>query len=293
MTAYAYYPGCSLHGTAVEYARSAEAVCHALGLELREIDDWNCCGASSAHVVNPWLAHGLVGRNLRLAQATGLKQLVIPCAACFARFKETQHALTDATKAAVIDEVAGGAVPRDLAVEPLLGILSQPAPLGRIQEGVVRPLSGLKLAPYYGCLLTRPPEVAGFDDPEDPETLDRLLRALGAEVVSWPGKTACCGSSLALSRTDIVLDLSHQLLAWAEEAGADAIATACPMCHSNLDTRQGQMRRAGKGDHAMPVYYFTELVGVALGMGPAELGIPKHLTDAVALLEHVPAGARG
>ncbi len=293
MSAYAYFPGCSLHGTAVEYALSTEAVCKALGIELRELDDWNCCGSSSAHTTNPWLGHGLVGRNLRLAQATGLKQLAIPCAACFARFKETQHALADAETAVEIDELAGGPVPRDLTVEPLLAILGQPDLLAKIEAAVVRPLAGLKLAPYYGCLLTRPPDVTHFDDPEDPQTLDRLLRRLGAEVVSWPGKTACCGSSLALSHTESVLDLSHRILAWAEEAGANAIATACPMCHSNLDIRQGQMRRAGTGDHKMPVYYFTELIGVALGMAPAKLGIPKHLTNATALVERVPAGARG
>jgi heterodisulfide reductase subunit B len=293
MTAYAYYPGCTLHGTAVEYGLSTEAVCQALGVELRELGDWNCCGASSAHAVNPWLAHGLVARNMQLARATGLKDLAIPCAACFARFKETQHALGDPKKAAGIEEVAGGAVPRDLTIVPLIGILSEPALLAELQAAVVRPLGGLKVAPYYGCLLTRPAEVVRFDDPEDPQTLDRLLRTLGADVVSWPGKTACCGSSLALSRTEVVLDLSHRLLAWAEEAGADAIATACPMCHSNLDMRQGQMRRAGKGEHAMPVYYFTELVGVALGIGNAELGIPRHMVDATGLLERVPAGARG
>ena len=292
MTAYAYYPGCSLHGTAVEYGLSTEAVCQALGVELREVEDWNCCGASSAHAVNPWLAHGLVARNMRQARATGLKDLAIPCAACFARFKETQHALGDPKTAAGIEEVAGGAVPRDLTIVPLLAILSEPSLRGKLLASVVRPLKGMKVAPYYGCLLTRPPEVACFDDPEDPQTLDQLLRILGAEVVSWPGKTACCGSSLALSRTEVVLDLSHQILSWAEEAGANAIATACPMCHSNLDMRQGQMRRAGKGDHAMPVYYFTELIGVALGMGPAELGIPRHLVDAAALLERVPPGAR-
>jgi len=293
MTAYAYYPGCTLHGTAVEYGLSTEAVCRALGVELRELDDWNCCGASSAHVVNPWLAHGLVARNMQLARATGLRDLAIPCAACFARFKETQHALGDPKTAAGIEEVAGGAVPRDLTIVPLIAILSEPSLLAKLQAVLVRPLTGLKVAPYYGCLLTRPPEVVRFDDPEDPQTLDRLLRTLGAEVVSWPGKTACCGSSLALSRTEVVLDLSHQLLAWAEEAGADAIATACPMCHSNLDMRQGQMRRAGKGDHSMPVYYFTELVGVALGIGNVELGISRHMVDAAALLERVPAGARG
>ena len=293
MTAYAYFPGCTLHGTAVEYGLSTRAVCRALGVELREIEDWNCCGASSAHTVNPWLAHGLVGRNMQLASATGLKEVAIPCAACFARFKETQHALADPKTAAGIEEVAGGAVPRDLTILPLLGILAAPAVLERLRAAVARPLRGLKVAPYYGCLLTRPPEVASFDDPEDPQTLDDVLRALGAEVVAWPGKTACCGSSLALSRTEVVLDLSHRLLAWAEQAQADAIATACPMCHSNLDMRQGQMRRAGKGDHRMPVYYFTELVGVALGIANGELGLSRHMVDASTVLERVPAGARG
>lgn len=291
MTAYAYYPGCTLHGTAVEYGLSTGAVCRALGVELRELDDWSCCGASSAHTVNRWLAHGLVARNMRLVRATGLRELAIPCAACFARFRETQHALADPETAAGIEDVAGGAVPRDLTILPLLAILSEPSLLGRLQAAVVRPLAGLRVAPYYGCLLTRPAEVVGFDDPEDPQGLDRLLRALGADVVAWPGKTACCGSSLALSQTEVVLDLSHRLLAWAEEAGADAIATACPMCHSNLDMRQGQMRRAGKGDHRMPVYYFTQLVGVALGIGDAELGLSRHMVDAAALLERLPAGA--
>jgi heterodisulfide reductase subunit B2 len=293
MSAYAYYPGCSLHGTANDYSSSTEAVCRALGIELRELDDWNCCGASSAHATNPWLAHGLVGRNLRLVEQTGLKDLVLPCAACYARFKETQHALADAGTAAKIAEVVGAPVPTDLTIEPLLAIVSQPACTEKLRASVVRPLTGLKIAPYYGCLLTRPPQVTHFDDPEEPETLDQLLRLVGAEVVRWPGKTACCGSSLALTRTDVVLDLSHQLLAWAEEAGADAIATACPMCHSNLDIRQGQMRRAKVGDHKLPVFYFTELVGLALGLGVKELGITKHMTDATRLVDRVPEGARG
>jgi heterodisulfide reductase subunit B len=292
MTAYAYYPGCSLHGTGIEYAKSTEAVCRSLGIELKELEDWNCCGSSSGHTVNPWLGHGLVGRNLQLAAATGLKEVVLPCAACYARFKETSHALGDPVVAARIDEVAGGPVPRDLVIEPLLKIVAEPARMDQLQASVVRPLKGLKVAPYYGCLLVRPPDVTHFDDPEDPQTLDQLMRVLGAEVVTWSGKTACCGSNLAVTRNDVMLDLSHQILVWAEAAGANAIATACPMCHSNLDTRQGQMRRAGLGDHKMPVYYFTELIGVALGLGLSELGIPKHLTEAVVPLSAVPAKAR-
>ena len=184
MIAYAYYPGCSLHGTAVEYGVSTVAVCRALGVELKEVEDWNCCGASSAHAVNPWLAHGLVARNMRQARATGLTDLAIPCAACFARFKETQHALVDPKTAADIEEVAGGAVPRDLTIVPLLEILSEPGLRGKLVTSVVRPLKEMKVAPYYGCLLTRPPDVTHFDDPEDPQTLDQLLRLLGARVVN-------------------------------------------------------------------------------------------------------------
>ncbi len=292
MTAYAYYPGCSLHGTGVEYAESTEAVCRALGIELKELEDWNCCGSSSGHTVNPWLGYGLVARNLKLAAATGLKEVVLPCAACYARFKETAHALGNAAVAARIEEVAGGAVPRDLAIEPLLKVVVEPERLKLIEAGLKRPLKGLKVASYYGCLLVRPPEVTHFDDPEDPQTLDRLMRVLGAESVEWSGKTACCGSNLAVTRNDVMLDLTHRILAWAEAAGANAIVTACPMCHSNLDTRQGQIRRAGLGDHRMPIYYFTELMGVALGLSAAEMGLKQHLTEAVAPLAAVPAEAR-
>ncbi len=284
MSAYAYFPGCSLHGTAREYGESTELVCRALELELHELEDWNCCGASSAHMANPWLGLGLVGRNLRLAAQTGLDTMVVPCAACFARFKETQHALRDPETAEKAAYVAGGDVPTNLRVEPLLGVLSEPEILARMRAGQVRSLAGLKLAPYYGCLLTRPPDVTGFDDSEDPQTLDVLLAALGAEVVAWPGKTACCGASLPFSRPDLVLTMSHTLLAWAEEAGADAIVTACPMCHSNLDTRQDQMRRAGVGDHRLPIYYFTELIGLALGYPARQVGLHRHLTEAETLI---------
>jgi heterodisulfide reductase subunit B len=293
MTAYAYYPGCTLHGTAAEYGESTVRVCQALDIELRELADWNCCGASSAHTINPWLALGLVGRNLRLAQQTGLDHIVLPCAACYARFKEAQHALQDHETAAKVEYVVGAAVPTTLQIDPLLGILSQPPYPERIQARLVHPLAGLKLAPYYGCLLTRPPDVTHFDDPEDPQTLDELLRLLGAEVVTWSGKTSCCGASLALSRTDLVLDLSGQLLTWAEEAGADAIVTACPMCHSNLDSRQGQMRRAGRGDHRLPVYYFTQVIGMALGFSAQAMGLQRHLTEAASLFDRTLAGSVG
>lgn len=293
MTAYAYYPGCTLHGTAAEYGESTLRVCQALDIELRELADWNCCGASSAHTINPWLALGLVGRNLRLAQQTGLDHIVLPCAACYARFKEAQHTLQDRATAAKVEYVVGAAIPTTLQIDPLLGILSQPPYPERIQARLVHPLTGLKLAPYYGCLLTRPPDVTHFDDPEDPQTLDELLRLLGAEAVAWPGKTSCCGASLAISRSDLVLDLSSQLLTWAAEAGADAIVTACPMCHSNLDSRQGQMRRAGRGDHRMPVYYFTQLIGLALGFSAQAMGVPRHLTEAVSLFDRALAGSAG
>ncbi len=287
--AYAYFPGCSLHGTASDYGQSTEMMCERLGIELRELKDWNCCGSSPAHMVNPWLALGLVGRNFRLVTQTGLDTVVLPCAACYARFKETQHALRDQEMAAKIAYVAGGDVPADLKIEPLLGVLCRPENMARVAAGQQRSLAGLKIAPYYGCLLTRPAEVAQFDDPEDPHSLDTLMAALGAEVVTWPGKTSCCGASLPISRPELVWRMSGQLLAWAVEAGADAIVTACPMCHSNLDTRQGQIRRAGLGDYHLPIYYFTELVGYALGLDAAQLGIKRHLTEATGLLSRVSA----
>ncbi len=242
-----------------------------------------------AHMVSPWLALGLVGRNLRLAAQTGLDTVVLPCAACYARFKETQHALRDQEMAAKIAYVAGGDVPVGLKIEPLLGLLGQPENRVKLHDYQQRSLAGLKLAPYYGCLLTRPADVAQFDDPEDPRSLDQLLAALGAEVVAWPGKISCCGASLPISRPELVWRMSGQLLSWAVEAGADAIVTACPMCHSNLDTRQGQIRRAGLGDYHLPIYYFTQVVGYALGLDEAQLGIGRHLTDATGLLGRRPA----
>jgi heterodisulfide reductase subunit B len=292
LSAYAYFPGCSLHGTARDYGQSTEQVCERLGLELRELQDWNCCGSSPAHMVSPWLALGLVGRNLRLVGQTGLDTVVLPCAACYARFRETQQALADKAQAARIAYVAGGEVPAGLKIEPLLGVIGRAEYMERLAAWRKRSLAGLKLAPYYGCLLTRPADVAQFDDPEDPQSLDRLLAALGAEVVAWPGKTSCCGASLPLSRPELVWQMSGQLLAWAAEAGADAIVTACPMCHSNLDTRQGQIRRAGLGDHHLPIYYFTELVGYTLGLDLAQLGVTRHLTEASALLGRIPAVAQ-
>ena len=218
--------------------------------------------------------------------------MVLPCAACYARFKETQHALRDPETAAKIAYVAGGDVPAGLKIEPLLGVLGQPENRVKLRDYQQRSLAGLKLAPYYGCLLTRPSDVAQFDDPEDPQSLDQLLAALGAEVVTWPGKVSCCGASLPISRPELVWQMSGQLLAWAVEAGADAIVTACPMCHSNLDTRQGQIRRAGLGDYHLPIYYITQVVGYALGLDETQLGIGRHLTDARGLLgRRQPRGA--
>ncbi len=145
--AYAYFPGCSLHGTASDYGRSTEMMCERLGIELQELKDWNCCGSSPAHMVNPWLALGLVGRNFRLAAQTGLDTVVLPCAACYARFKETQHALRDQEMAAKIAYVAGGDVPADLKIEPLLGVLCRPDNMARVAAGQQRSLAGLKVAP--------------------------------------------------------------------------------------------------------------------------------------------------
>ncbi len=285
MSTYAYYPGCSLHGTAKEYDRSARLVCQALGLELREVEDWNCCGASSAHMVSRWLALSLPARNLQLVEKMGLETMTVPCAACYARLKDVSYELKDPEVRAKIGRVLGGQVIGRVTVEPLIGTLTTQEILDKAAGMIKKPLTRLKVATYYGCLLTRPPKVAQFDVPENPQSMDRLLRVLGAQVVEWYFKTECCGASLPVARTDIVLDLSRKLLTAAKKAGAEAIVTACPMCHSNLDSRQGEIRGRYGDDFKMPIFFFTELLGLALGYPARELLIANHLTDALSLLQ--------
>lgn len=282
----AYYSGCSLHGTALEYEQSSRAMCEALGIELVEVPDWNCCGASSAHFVNHDLAVALGARNLGLAQSTGAEVVTAPCAACYARLKFAEHKLAEEpVRLGRMLERGGVTYRGGMRITSLLETLVCDYGLESVKERVVRSLNGLKVACYYGCLLVRPANIPGFDDPENPRSLDNLLSALGAEPVDWAYRVECCGGGLALGRVDIVRRLVGDILDDAVAAGAQCLVVACPLCQGNLDWRQSEAAATRGQEYNLPVYYFTQLTGWCLGVPPHRLGLEKLLTPATGLLE--------
>lgn len=280
MNTYTYYPGCSLESTACEYDASVRSVFQALGVELHELEEWNCCGASSAHSVNPLLAMALPARNLALAQPLGY-DLVMPCAACFNRHKSADHEMRhNPERRRELEEIVGFTYQGNVAVRPLLEVLSVGVGLERIRERVTRPLAGLKAVGYYGCLLVRPPEVTQFENPENPRLMNQLLETLGAEAIEWSYATECCGGGLSLTKSSVAARLVSRLAERAREAGAAAIVTSCPLCQINLEMRQSGVQK-------MPIFYFTELMGLAFGLPEAEYWWNKHLIDPRPLLAEI------
>ena len=289
---YSYYPGCTLHSTGAEYGASTRAVFEALGIELAELPDWSCCGASSGHSLDHELGVLLAGRNLVIAQRAGL-DLVVPCAACYSRLRHAQKALSASQElqrqlgAALGEPWSGGVV-----VLSALAVIADRVDGDEIAGRVKMQLKGLRAAPYYGCLLTRPRSLTAASNPDHPVWLDRVVSLLGADVADWSYKTDCCGAGLSLTRADQVGRLVGNLVDRAVEAGANCIVTTCPMCQANLEMRQP----AGR---SMPVFYFTELIGLAFGLPDAERWWGKHLVDPRPLLRKVretvslPKGAGG
>ncbi|HJW83913.1 MAG TPA: CoB--CoM heterodisulfide reductase iron-sulfur subunit B family protein, partial [Anaerolineae bacterium] len=280
--AVAYYPGCSLQCMASEYDISARAVAEALGMTLIEPHGWLCCGSSAAHRADPDAALHLPLENLSLVEQSGFKEVTMPCAACFNRHKAAQHEIRrDEQRKAAVDERIGYIYKDTVKVNTLVESIAQHVEPQEVAARVKRPLTGLRVVCYYGCLLTRPPQVTEAAHPENPVDMDALMSALGAEVKDWSYKTSCCGASHSLTRPDIVLRLSSELIAHAREAGADVIAVACPLCHANLDARQFQM----KLDAPLPVLYFTQLMAVALGLPENAAALGKNLVDPRPLLK--------
>lgn len=270
----ALYPGCSLLSTGGAYLASVRETLRLLGLAARELADWNCCGASSAHFFDPELAVVLPARNLAIAEAAGA-DILTACAACHHRLAQAEHELraseTLAESAARQGVVYNGRV----RVRHLLSVLDEIDLSGRIR----RPLKGLKVACYYGCLLVRIPRSGGIDDPESPNIMERVLKACGAEVTDWQGKTWCCGASLAATVPDLAGGLIQRILVQAHRAGADCIATACPLCQLNLDLLQGSAAEGAGFERLLPVVYFTQLTALALGADPRRLGFGQHLVE--------------
>jgi heterodisulfide reductase subunit B len=268
-----YYPGCSLESTATEYDLSWKAVAAHVGIELIELPDWNCCGASSAHPVDPVLTVALPARNLVVAEEMGLDELVIPCAACFLRFRDAQKRLKEnPALCKEVEETIGKKYKGTTKISHPLSILSQPEIKKKVKQKTVHPLMGLKVVCYYGCYLVRPPETTHIDDPENPMVMDDLIGLTGAETIDWAWKVDCCGAGHALLRPELVDRLVGEILGGAYRTGAHAVVDACPLCQANLEGHQ-------KGPHApLPIFYFTELLGLAMGLKKeAEGWWNKHL----------------
>lgn len=276
----AYYPGCSADGSGIEYGMSMQRTAEILGIELVELEDWNCCGATSGHNTDKLLSLALPARNLAIAEKIGLPMLA-PCAACYNRHRTAEHAIKHDEKmrqtiAQVIDQDLEGTV----ETVSILDILANQIGVDSISAKVTQPLLGMKTACYYGCLLVRPQEHTGFDDPEDPQTMDRVVRALGAEPVQWSHKTECCGAALVTSRPDVGTRMMYQILRDAQESGAECIVTACPLCGLNLDMRQKAVEKEFNVQFDLPIYYVTELLALACGETPKAVGLERHFVEA-------------
>jgi heterodisulfide reductase subunit B len=286
VTTIGYYPGCSLHGTGRELDQSIRALAEVAGIDLREIQDWNCCGATAAHSLNHDLAVALPYRTLALAEAQGMDEILAPCAACFSRLKGTavrlgrDEALRDRMRE-ITDRPYAGKV-RILNIAEFINRLLDEG----LEARLTHPLAGLKVAPYYGCLLSRGKDVV-TDDAEQPSAMERALVAAGCEVVPWNFAVECCGGGFSMSKTEAVVDLSDAILTDAEDSGAEAVVTGCPMCHSNLDMRQRTINAAGRGPHDIPILYLSEVLGLAAGIEPERLGLDRHFVDAMRVTERL------
>jgi len=276
MTAFGYYPGCALHGSSNDYEKSVRACCEALDVDLRELDDWICCGATAAHSLNHTLSLALPARNLGIAERDGLEQILTPCPMCSMELIKTQRALEgdEALRAKMADVVE---LPLEGKAEVINLIqLFQQIGIDRLHEAVKNPLIDVQAACYYGCLLTRPARVVEFDDCEHPQSMDRLLTALGATTVEWNYATECCGAGMTMANEDTVLELSYKILSNAAAHGANCLVVACPMCHVNLDMKQADVARKYGESLDMVVYYLSDLVGLALGLDEKALAIDRH-----------------
>jgi heterodisulfide reductase subunit B len=274
MTELGFYPGCSLNGTSSDYAQSTLALAKVFDLTLKEIDDWNCCGATAAHNLNRELAMSLPARILALAERQGLTELVVPCAACYNRLTVTQHELnkdTDLKKR--VSEILEMPLSGNMQILNVMQMIDKYI-AERLEEKTVKPFTH-NVVCCYGCLLVRPHDVLKFDRVEDPQSMDALMQKIGATTLDWGYKTECCGAGLSVSRTDIVAKLSGKIIKDAIDRKAEAIIVACPMCQANLDMRRPPLDKYLQTKTDIPVMYVTQAMGLAVGLGEKELGLNK------------------
>lgn len=270
-----YYPGCSLLGSSREYDESFRAIAPMLGFELEEVPDWNCCGASAAHSLTHMLAIALPARVLAMAQKAGIKQIFVPCSACYSRLATTQHNLAaDAELIKQVSDVIEMELSADIEILNVLDALQLVAP-ETIKAHVTSEFTR-KVACYYGCYLVRPAKITGAERIEDPQIMDDLLKTLGATPVDWAYKVECCGAGLSVSRPETIGRLSGRIVEDATKRGAEAIVVACPMCHTNLDLRRDEITSFLGTKYDVPVLYITQVLGKAFGISDKELGMHRH-----------------
>ncbi|MHC1726167.1 MAG: CoB--CoM heterodisulfide reductase iron-sulfur subunit B family protein [Syntrophobacteraceae bacterium] len=274
-----YYPGCSLEGTARDYADSIESVCESLEIELQEIPDWNCCGATAAHSINHKAGIDLPGRNLELAEKLPNRDLLVPCPLCFNRLKTAVHELKGNGHG--FKTRLGSETPR---IWDLANFFATGEMLETIASSIKKPLEGLKVVSYYGCMASRPPEITGATDFENPQSLDKIVKTLGAASIDWPYKTDCCGASLMFSRSDMGFKMVGKLLDMARRVGAQAVVVSCQMCQANLDMYQERIEAETGKFFGLPIIYFTELIGLACGLPEASSWLTRHFVDPIPLL---------
>lgn len=289
---YAYYPGCSSESSARDQHISSLAVAEALGIEFHEINGWSCCGSTPAHQTDRVLAASLSAANLVLAKEMGL-DVVVNCAACYNRLKVANYeVLRSKEMREKIEQAIGNEYDGSVKVRHLMEVLLEDVGLEKLKNAFTHSLNGLKVAAYYGCLLVRPQEVTNFDDPENPQSIDKLITSMGGESLDWPHKVECCGNSLSLTtQSDMVVDFSDKIITMAKAAGAQCIAVACPLCQANLDLRQKDIHAKTGNKHNMPVLYITQLMGLCLGLSEKSLGMEKLVVSPASIVNAIESSA--
>ncbi len=294
MNKYLFYPGCSMTKSARPYLDSVVAIQEDLAMEMEEVRDWNCCGATEYASVHQTASYALIGRNLALAseQVNGTNTLVAGCSACYLNLAKTDRYMrTDKNLDVTVNEAlaAGGLSyePGSLEVRHLLEVLFNDVGLKALGEKVVRPLKGLRVAPYYGCMVVRPDQDHRFRTPEYPHSMDEMMAALGAKVIDFPMKTHCCSGHMTQISPSVAYEMIRRLIASADQYRADVMVTLCPMCQLNLDAYQKEMNDHFGTNYHVPVLYFTQLIGLALGHDPSELGLGREFVSSKAALAKI------
>jgi heterodisulfide reductase subunit B2 len=281
MTSLAFYPGCALESMSWDYRESLRSVASALDNDLVDLRDWTCCGATAAHSLDERMSVILPARNLAEAQAMG-HDLAVACPMCFKRLSHSRRMLEQKRAD------APWTIHPDLNVFDMARWLGSGPMLSRVRDRVRTPLDGLRVVCYYGCQVVRPPKYTGATDYENPQHLDRLAAAVGATVLDWSFKGTCCGASVGIPKREIGQALVGRLIRWARASGAQAIVVCCPLCQSNLDLYQAQLQKPESmlaGEPPLPVFYYTELLGIAFGLESVRAGLRCHVVDPLPLME--------